>query len=82
MNCAHRITTPFPPAATLQDGPGSGANVITSIAALDDNSVILAGITQGDWDGELIGGEDFAVVKLSSLGVEEWRWQVRPKGEG
>lgn len=53
-----------------------------SITTLDDNSVVLAGVTQGDWDGELIGGNDFAVVKLSSLGVEEWRWQVRPNGAG
>ena len=45
-------------------------------AALDDGSVILVGLTSGDWSRSNLGGYDFAVVKLNALGAEEWRLQV------
>lgn len=61
---------------TLKDGPGTGSNIFLSIAAFDDNSVLLAGYTEGDWDGDNSGGRDFAVTKLSASGVVEWNWQV------
>ncbi|CAN0435097.1 unnamed protein product, partial [Ascophyllum nodosum] len=47
-----------------------------SVAVLGDNdSVILAGQTFGDWEGEWLGGRDFAAVKLGNNLTEIWRWQ-------
>lgn len=43
-----------------------------------DGSLVLAGSTSEDWDGENAGGtDDFAVVALDGDGDELWRWQVR-----
>lgn len=44
--------------------------------ARPDGSIILAGYTDGDWDGEVVGLSDFAAVALDEDGVELWRWQV------
>lgn len=42
-----------------------------------NGSVVMAGYTSGDWDGEVhAGGDDFAAVKLDADGNEVWRWQV------
>lgn len=48
------------------------------VAALADGSVVLTGYTTGEMTGTVsnAGGEDFAVIKLSEAGVEEWAWQV------
>lgn len=59
-----------------KDGTGSGLSGFNAATALQDGSVILAGFSNGDWDGVNQGEYDSAAVKLSSLGVEEWRWQV------
>lgn len=45
-------------------------------AARADGSIVLAGRTQGDWGGELVGTTDFAAVALDEDGAELWRWQV------
>lgn len=53
---------------------------MNEVAALDDGSVVLAGFTEGPWDGINQGDKDFAMVELSSIGEEEWRWQVIEDG--
>lgn len=49
------------------------------IAVLADNeSIVMAGHTFGNWSGVNKGGSDFAAVKLdTSLNAYQWRWQVR-----
>ena len=44
----------------------------------DDDSVVLAGYTAGNWSGVHSGEfeSDFAAVKLDAEGKELWRWQV------
>lgn len=37
---------------------------------------MLAGRTQGEWQGELVGTTDFVAVALDEDGEELWRWQV------
>ncbi|CAN0111305.1 unnamed protein product [Ascophyllum nodosum] len=59
-----------------QDGPGTGINVFVAAAIFDDDSVLLAGYTSGNWSGSHLGGYDFAAVKLDSSGEEEWRLQL------
>lgn len=46
-------------------------------AARADGSIVLAGWTDGDWEGELVGTLDFAALALDEDGAELWRWQVR-----
>lgn len=46
------------------------------VAALNGGSVVLAGYSEGDWDGVSSGGQDFAAVELDSDGTVLWRWQV------
>lgn len=41
-----------------------------------DGSIVLAGVTDGNWDGELVGTTDFAAVALDEDGAELWRYQV------
>lgn len=41
-----------------------------------DDSVVLAGHTEGNWAGDNRGSYDFAAVKLAASGTELWRWQV------
>lgn len=60
----------------LQAGT-DGNDWIWGVDITDDGAVILAGDTAGDWAGTNAGEDDFAAVKLSADGVEEWRWQVR-----
>lgn len=61
-----------------QNGTG-GVSKLYAAAAVEDG-VVLAGSTDGEWDGidSAFGEEDFAVVKLSTDGEEVWRWQVGP----
>lgn len=70
------VTTPGVYCGRRQDGSDGGNDVFRACTAFDDGSVIIAGHTEGDWDGANNGGSDFAVVKLNALGLEEWRWQV------
>lgn len=44
--------------------------------ARSDGSIVLAGRTQGEWDGELNGETDLIAVALDEDGAELWRWQV------
>jgi len=62
----------------LQGGHEDGISYGYGVAALADDSVVLTGITSGDFAGAGtdMGGSDFAAIKLTSAGVEEWRWQV------
>ena len=39
----------------------------------DDDSVVLAGTTEGTWANVSRGDHDFAVVKLDQNGAELWR---------
>lgn len=57
-------------------GPGTGLSIAFGIAAFDDNSVLLVGVTEGTWGDDSFGGFDFAVTKLSESGDMEWSWQV------
>lgn len=43
----------------------------------DDDSIVLAGRTEGDWAASNAGGSDFSVIKLASNGTRLWSWQVR-----
>ena len=51
-------------------------DVLWAIAVQADGSILLAGYTEGDWDGISAGGYDFIMVALSADGEELWRWQV------
>lgn len=61
-----------------QGGHAFGNNLVHGVAALQDGSVVLGGVTDGDIveTGSHVGGLDFAVVKLTADGEFEWAWQV------
>lgn len=59
-----------------KDGSGIGWNAVLGIAAFDDGSVLLAGVTEGNWAIDTLGERDFAVAKLNASGYLEWSWQV------
>lgn len=42
----------------------------------EDDTIIISGYTDGDWEGENAGGYDFAAMKLAGDGTVLWRWQV------
>lgn len=46
----------------------------------DDDSVVLAGHTEGEWSTTSAGYFDFAAVKVDADGEEVWRWQVSARG--
>lgn len=45
-----------------------------------DGSVILVGITSGNWSMENVGNVDFAAAKVDPDAEEVWRWQARHRG--
>lgn len=49
------------------------------VAAVGDGSVVMAGSTEGSWNEDNEGGDDFAAVKLDSNGSVVWKWQVDPR---
>lgn len=49
---------------------------INGVAAGADGSVLLAGVTFGNWNGTLEGTSDYAAMKLDSNGDVRWRVQV------
>ena len=51
-----------------------------SAVIAEDGSILVALETNGDWDGDNVGGDDFAAVKLDANGTEIWRWQVSQAG--
>lgn len=60
----------------LQDG-SSGDDTLKCVAAAEDDTVVLAGYTEGSLGGENAGETDCAVVKLDVDGGVLWRWQVQ-----
>eukprot|EP00752_Nemacystus_decipiens_P013341 g11811.t1 len=46
-----------------------------------NGSYVLAGRTEGSWDGTNAGGSDVAAVELDPEGNELWRFQVGGTGE-
>ena len=63
--------------AVRQNGT-SGIDTFYGAADGQDGSIVLAGVTEGSWQGAHLGGtNDFAAVKLDADGVEVWRWQVK-----
>ena len=61
-----------------QDGT-SGDDQIYTATATGGGSTVLAGYTEGPWNGANNGSDDFAAVKLDADGTVEWKWQVRGK---
>lgn len=49
-----------------KDGPGAGFSVVRGVAAFNDGSLLLADSTEGTWEGDNLGGQDFVVIKLSA----------------
>ena len=47
-----------------------------STAVQADGTIVLGGITDGDWSGANTGGFDIGLVALDADGEEIWRWQV------
>lgn len=60
---------------SMQDGT-SEYDAIKDASGGDDESIHMAGETEGSWHGSNVGGFDFAAVTLSPDGVELSRWQV------
>lgn len=60
---------------TRQEGTGLNETFRAAVSG-EDNSVILAGSSRGNWSGVNLGEMDFIAVKLDSDGKEVWRWQV------
>lgn len=42
----------------------------------ENDTIVIAGYTDGDWAEGSAGGEDFAAVKIANDGTTLWRWQV------
>ncbi|CAM9691265.1 unnamed protein product, partial [Sphacelaria rigidula] len=42
---------------------------------LEDDSIVLAGFTRGNWTETSAGGSDFCAARLDSDGTVLWRWQ-------
>ncbi|CAN0369757.1 unnamed protein product, partial [Ectocarpus sp. 12 AP-2014] len=58
-----------------QAGVPSSSVVSRGSASRADGSIVIGGITDGDWDGELTGYADFFSVALDEDGSELWRFQ-------
>lgn len=50
---------------------------MNTAAVTADGNVVLAGHTQGHWNGTQVGFYDAAAVKLDADGTVLWRWQVK-----
>lgn len=63
----------------IQEGSG-GNDRMRAVATVSGGGVVLAGHTDGDWNGASPeGGIDFAAVRLDSAGTVIWRWKVKPR---
>ena len=60
----------------LQEGSAEFDSFLGATTA-DNGSVVLVGVTYGNWSGTNQGGGDFAAVKLDADGFVSWRWQVQ-----
>lgn len=58
-----------------QDGTPE-LDCISAAVIGEDESVVLAGYSSGNWNGTVMGGADCTAVKLDADGKELWRWQV------
>ncbi|CBJ28797.1 hemolysin-type calcium-binding region [Ectocarpus siliculosus] len=58
-----------------QAGVPSQSVVSRGSASRADGSIVIGGVTDGDWDGELTGFTDFFTVALDEDGSELWRFQ-------
>lgn len=62
-----------------QEGSALDGTYIYGAAARADGSVVLTGVTYGNWAAILSGEDgvgDFMAVALDENGDELWRWQV------
>lgn len=59
----------------LQNGTADEDHLL-SILVGDDESVVIAGQTMGEWEIVNAGEGDFAAVKLDEHGTYVWSWQV------
>lgn len=60
-----------------QDGTAEDDKLFAATMVGSDGSIVLAGETNGNWEGESSGKMDFAAIKLGADGSEIWRWQVK-----
>ena len=58
-----------------QDGT-EAFDSISAVVVGNDDSIVLAGYSCGNWSGISVGRADFAAVRLDADGNELWRWQV------
>ncbi|CAN0451410.1 unnamed protein product, partial [Laminaria digitata] len=55
----------------------AGIDALAAISIGEDDIIVAAGSTDGNWNGTNVGGgTQFAAVKIDSDGTELWRWQV------
>lgn len=61
-----------------QDGT-AGDDMLRAVTVARDGSIVLAGSTEGAWNGVSTASyynADFAAVKLDAAGTEVWRYQA------
>lgn len=64
---------PFPP----QDGTEGDDLMLAAAMADVDTSVVMVGISDGNFSGSSNGNDDMVIVKLDAAsGTETWRYQV------
>ncbi|CAN0418778.1 unnamed protein product [Ascophyllum nodosum] len=62
--------------STWKNGTDPNYDTVDVAVLADNDSVILAGRTSGNWGGEPLGERDFAAVKLDkNLTTVLWKWQ-------
>lgn len=67
----------------LEQNGTPNADAWYAVISSTDGSTVLAGFTEGNWEGETNGNRDFAAVSLDADGKEMWRYQVSgfPRGD-
>ena len=60
----------------FDQGGTSSADAGSALAMWEDGSIVLAGQTEGDWNGTNLGFRDFAAFKLKEDGTLQWKLQV------
>ena len=55
---------------------GTGLDVFTCIEQTDDKGFLLGGYSKSGLDGDIsrdsIGGNDYWIIKIDSLGIKQW----------
>lgn len=59
-----------------QNSSDDGADYLYGASAGMNDTVVLAGFTEGDFSAQNLGGADFAAVKLDADGQQLWSWQA------